>query len=369
MATHAPFFIVGMPRAGTTLLARILDCHPACAVFPEAIMFRLLYYLGCETRFTYTWQYLLWLNIFYAGLARYDDPAAWCLAQLALDLPEYQGATQQLLNRLAECYCREKDAQHWSEKTPLHALHLPEIHRLYPEAKLVCLVRDPRDVLTSHVTRWNAGKARDLFVFGRAASLKNYLYQLRYCNPFAASAQLWLRYEDLTQAPEQELQRICTFLGMNYDDKMLTFHQHSIMPDSLRVHHPRLEQPITTSRQGHYKEMFSDTQQQMLAQFFRADLEAFHYDLPAKVNKSISMSQQLVKQQLTKMYAHSGYHARRYGLQLARVKAQGRLHLLAYQLFGKQMGRWQNYKLVYSEADWHARLADDESKRTQHQGA
>ncbi|MEM7734859.1 MAG: sulfotransferase [Deinococcota bacterium] len=358
--SQEPFFIVGMPRAGTTLLARMLDCHPACAVFPEATMFRLLDYFGCAEHFTTVWQYRLWLNFLYAGFARYDDPAAWCVAKLALNAPTYQGTTRKLVDALAELYCQQKDAQLWSEKTPVHALHLPELYKLYPNARLVCLMRDPKDVLTSHVTRWNAGKARDSFVFNRAASLKNYLYQLRQNNPFSADAQVWLRYEDLTQAPEPELQRICAFLGVDYDDKMLEFHQHSIMPENLRVHHLRLEQPLTTSRQGRYKKMFSAIQQQMLAQFFHEELEAFNYDLPAKVNESISISRQFIK-----MYAHLGYYARRYELQLARVKAQGRLHLLAYQLFGKQMGRWQNYNLAYSEADWCARLATNDAKRLQ----
>jgi hypothetical protein len=363
-ASRDPFFIVGMPRAGTTLLARMVDCHPAFAVFPEATMFRLLDYFGCSEHITTTWQYRLWLNFLYAGFARYDDPAAWCLAQLALEIPDYQGTTRALIDTLAEYYCHEKAAQLWSEKTPVHALHLPELYQLYPNAKLVCLMRDPRDVLTSHVTRWNKEQASNRFVFDRAASLKNYLYQLRNKNPFPASSQVWLRYEDLTQAPEPELRRLCTFLGVDYNAAMLEFHQHSIMPETLRVHHPRLEQPLTTSRQGRYKQMFSDTQQQLLAQFFRDDLEAFKYDLPETLDEGTSIQQQIIK-----IYCQLGYYARRHGLQLARIRAQGKLHLLAYHLFGKQMGRWQNYHLAHSESDWRTRLAANDAKRLQQHDA
>lgn len=354
---NPPFFVVGMPRAGTTLLARMFDQHSAHCVFPEALLFRLLYYFGCEKQFTQPWQYHLFMNVLYAGFVRYDDPAAWCVASVASQQPHYNGSTRLLLNKLAASYCHEKNAQTWGEKTPVHALHLPEMYALYPNAKLVCLVRDPRDVLVSHATRWNEGKFDSRFVFAKAASLKNYFHAMKHANPFPEASQVWVRYEDITCDPEAQLTRLCEHLEVPFEPGMLEFYQRRIMPDMLRPHHALLEQPLTSSRQGRYKEAFSASQQAALDAFFAAELEAFGYERAPQQRMHFP-------EQLAGMYGQLGYLARRLRLPLARVRLQGRLHLAAYQLFDTNMARWQGYRLAHNEDEWQARMTSNEGKRT-----
>lgn len=354
---NPPFFVVGMPRAGTTLLARMLDQHSAHCVFPEALLFRLLYYFGCEKQFTHPWQYHLFMNVLYAGFVRYNDPAAWCVASVAAQQPHYNGSTRLLLNKLAARYCHEKNAQAWGEKTPVHALHLPEMYALYPNAKLLCLVRDPRDVLVSHAVRWNKGQFDSRFAFAKAASLKNYFHALKHVNPFPDTSTLWVRYEDLTRDPETQLARVCELLEVPFEQAMLEFHRQHIMPADLRPHHALLEQPLTSSRQGRYKDAFSPSQQAALDAFFAEELEAFGYERSA--HKSIG-----VLERLAQTYGHVGYVARKSRVSLARVRLQGRLHLTAYQLFDTNMARWQGYRLAHSEAQWRARMNSNEGKRT-----
>lgn len=354
---NPPFFVVGMPRAGTTLLARMLDQHSANCVFPEALLFRLLYYFGCEKQFAHLWQYHLFMNVLYAGFVRYNDPAAWCVADVAAKQPNYTGSTRLLLNKLAASYCQEKNAQTWGEKTPVHALHLSEMYALYPNATLLCLVRDPRDVLVSHAVRWNGGKFDSRFVFAKAASLKNYFHALKQVNPFPEVSQVWVRYEDITQDPERQLSKVCARLEQPFEPAMLEFHQQRLMPEDLRPHHALLEKPLTNARQGRYKEAFSPSQQAALDAFFAEELDAFGYE---------RSSQQRVRvpEKLATAYGNLGYVLRRWRLPLARVRLQGRLHLAAYQLFDTNMARWQGYRLAHSEDQWRARMSSNEGKRT-----
>lgn len=52
-----------------------------------------------------------------------------------------------------------------------------------------------------------------------------------------ASRKLEVKYEDLVSNVEQELARICQFIGTHYDQKMLDYHMASIYdaPDPART--------------------------------------------------------------------------------------------------------------------------------------
>jgi len=53
-----------------------------------------------------------------------------------------------------ESFCRlqaqQKHADRWGEKTPRHIYCLPEIFSAFPQAQVICMVRDPRAVISSY---------------------------------------------------------------------------------------------------------------------------------------------------------------------------------------------------------------------------
>lgn len=103
------------------------------------------------------------------------------------------------------------------EKTPKHIRHLDHIRQVFPNAKTIIPVRDPRDVATSiavrdgsvtqGVERWIKDNAIAAAQAGRADVL---IY----------------RHEDLITDPQGTLKRICRFLGVPYEDRLLEYHQH-----------------------------------------------------------------------------------------------------------------------------------------------
>ena len=107
-------------------------------------------------------------------------------------------------------------APRWVEKTPRH-LEVPElISETWPEARIVRIVRDPRDAAVS-LTK---------VPFGTPSLLTN-LSVLARMNEAAADfyrgsdVALTVRYEDLVATPERELRRICEFVDVEYEPDML----------------------------------------------------------------------------------------------------------------------------------------------------
>jgi len=129
-------FIVGCPRSGTTWLQRLLAAHPQIKTGQES---RLFEYIGA--------QFQLWRQDMASvavigrggtGLACYLNEDEFVAIQ-----KEYVASIlRPMLKSLAP-------GQIFLEKTPAHALFIPEIVQLLPASKIIHLMRDPRDVTAS----------------------------------------------------------------------------------------------------------------------------------------------------------------------------------------------------------------------------
>ena len=222
LPTTSPVFVVGGPRSGTTLLAAMLAAHSAFDCGPETHCLSRWSRLAASERrrildpadwprratafvISLTLGKLPVHDLF--GLAE-PDVRAWLLAR-----PPSLAA---ILGSLTEQRARLAGAPRWVEKTPRH-LALPElIIATWPAARIVRIVRDPRDAAVS-LTR---------VPFGTPSLLTN-LSELARMNEAAADfyrsspAALTVRYEDLVAQPEQELRRICDFVGEPYEAAMV----------------------------------------------------------------------------------------------------------------------------------------------------
>jgi hypothetical protein len=121
-----------------------------------------------------------------------------------------------LLESLTAQRAARRGASRWVEKTPRH-LEVPElIASTWPQARIVRIVRDPRDAAVS-LTRVPFGTPSlltNLSVLARMDEAAADFYR----EPGQA---LTLRYEDLVADPEQELRRVCAFVGEGYETGML----------------------------------------------------------------------------------------------------------------------------------------------------
>ena len=122
-----------------------------------------------------------------------------------------------MLESLTQSYAARHGKARWAEKTPNHIWHLETIRREWPEAPIIRIVRDPRDVAVSmqKLPWWNRNSLLD-----NAAIWAD---SISCSNPFLADDphSETLRFEDLVTTPETELRRLCAVVAEVYEPGML----------------------------------------------------------------------------------------------------------------------------------------------------
>jgi hypothetical protein len=213
-----PFFIVGHPRSGTTLLRFLLGSHPRLYI-PEETGF--VPFLVKRDRVNAALdldevrgilERIGRLNYLWKGMV--DDVP--CFYKM---LPEPTLA--QLLDVLYRQQIAAYGAVRWGDKTPLYVRHIPLLDEIFPTAQFIHVIRDGRDATLSALKKW---PERRLYMdhyyllkgwvanveAGRAAGRE--LGEKRY---------LEVRYETLVRQPQTTLEQVCTFLEEAFHPKML----------------------------------------------------------------------------------------------------------------------------------------------------
>jgi hypothetical protein len=204
-------FLVGSPRAGTTLLSRMLSTHPEVFSPSEPHLMPPLAHLG------------YWETV---ERAPYDPVITQRgLREFVATLP---GGEADLVAGLRACtdllYGRSletSNARLFLDQTPAYALVLDFVTRLYPKARYVVLTRNPLAIWSSYV---------DSFFDGDFASAhRNNALIERYVPAIARflrqtdAPHVHVRYEDLVSDPETHLKRICTCLGIDFKPEMVDY--------------------------------------------------------------------------------------------------------------------------------------------------
>ncbi len=176
-----------------------------------------------------------------------------------------------------EAYAARQGKQRWGDKTPHYVHHIDHLLRLWPDARFVVLVRDGRDVALS-LRRMpfgpnNAWAAAQWWARGVRAGAR--------AQREHPDAVLTVRYEALAERPEQEVPRLCGFLGLGYDADMLALDDVDpalIVPDQA-AWFPTLFDGINTSAVGRWKREMSRRDRRVFAALAGAELEQLDYDV------------------------------------------------------------------------------------------
>ncbi len=206
-------FIVGSPRSGTTWLQRLLASHPRVKTGQESHLFS--QYLAPQLR---RWR---------KAIERTSDPEFQGRSGLGLGgyLSEEQFLT---LLRLYVVTMRHaagvRAGDLFLEKSPSHALVMPEIRTVLPRSRVIHLVRDPRDVVASLVaasrgwgSKWAPSEA------GKAAAV--WVRHVEAVREAAAAltpeAFIQVRYEDLSADAPDTLRTLREFLGLDWSESQI----------------------------------------------------------------------------------------------------------------------------------------------------
>ncbi len=219
------FFIVGPHRAGTTLVQAMLSSHSALTIPPETGFFDQVWTRRQTLGSLATPDGLIRVGRFVNGpdCSVSDLGLEW--PAVAQALSGTRGGYDDLFAALLTLYADHRGKRRVGEKSPRHLFAATDIVQLYPHAKFLCLIRDPRAVARSErETSWGSKSVcritrRWCRVVDEAARLQRL---------WSAERFRVIRYEDLVSEPERTLRAICDFLGETFEPQMLQFHERPI---------------------------------------------------------------------------------------------------------------------------------------------
>jgi hypothetical protein len=220
-AMSEPVFVCGVGRSGTSLVQSMLASHSELAFPPETGFLRRYVLSRALTR-----AYRVGgLDAVAATLA--DDQR---IARLGVDVASVLSAFVNGGRRFSDAAVYEELLSRCSssagkprvgDKDPRLIEFLPVVHRHWPRAFVVHVIRDPRDVLASKkLAAWSERKPSLLHVFASAHQLRS---GRRFGPRLFADHYVELIYERLTADPETELKSVCDAIGLRYEAGMMDF--------------------------------------------------------------------------------------------------------------------------------------------------
>jgi hypothetical protein len=182
-------------------------------------------------------------------------------------------------------YAQAHGKRRCGEKTPQHAMFTETLCDWYPGARIIHIVRDPRDVVASLLRLPSAPNsvigAASLWLRRNRAALRS---QRR-------SQYLLVRYEQLAAQPEEELRRVCVFVGEEYSAAML---EPNWDPTADRPWFQRAEQPVSTQRVGVWRKELSDDEIALVERMAGTYMRRFAYEPVGKPVTSCAILRELV---------------------------------------------------------------------------
>ena len=253
--SEAPFFVIGADRSGTTLLRLMLNEHPRLHVPRESYFLRDLA-LNVDPERPLTPSEVREALRIVRTHPRWPD---WGITDDVLEeamggLGSSAPLLRDIVDRLFRLSSERDGKPRWGDKTPMYIHHIDRIHRIFPESKVLHLVRDGRDVAVSlRRIPWHGST-----VLAAAAYWSRSVEQGMDRGRPLGELYREFRYEDLVLDPRGTLEAICDFLGEEFHPRMLRFHStaaEEIAPWERTLHTKVVRPPAASDVERWRREM------------------------------------------------------------------------------------------------------------------
>jgi len=231
MRSKELFFVTGLPRSGSTWLTILLNAHPRVSCAGEG---HFLSSLAPQLSHAVT-SYNAYIG------HKNKDVLQGVITFPQLDAPDFMFLLTSTILLLMASSVKARRVRVVGEKTPGDLIGLPFLNQIFPTAKFIHILRDPRDCAVStwfHNIRMHPEGACVVpaTIHGQGNSSKQVQLKIPTLDAFVPHyAQMWLktitrweqfaatapdccmmvRYEDLVTQSEAELTRVFKFLGVS----------------------------------------------------------------------------------------------------------------------------------------------------------
>lgn len=225
-----PVFVAGMPRSGTTLIDQIIDAHPKASGVGE----------------------LSAIELFAMQLSKNYNPD---------EEPgkRFGEMGQEQWQKTADAYIKHilsvspKGTERVVNKALGNNKLVGLIARLFPKARIIHAVRDPRDVA---ISCFMGGFNNKMHPWTSTVEWTAHSWALseRMMNHWKETLDipiLDVHYEKLVADPEHEFPRLIEFLGLDFDPSCYDFHKSKRTVRTLS--YDQVNRPLYTTSSGRYK--------------------------------------------------------------------------------------------------------------------
>jgi omega-hydroxy-beta-dihydromenaquinone-9 sulfotransferase len=242
---HKIIFIIGNSRSGTTMLGRVLGLNRDVYTFQELHFFENMVSPEELSKSLSSARAINILNKLIAieveGFHKQNDLTVYTEESIKI-VQSIQSKTEKfraidIYNAYLMYWTKKKGKTIPCKQTPQNLFYVDEIMEYFPGARIINIVRDPRSVLLSQKNRWKRKLlgAKEIPFFEMLRVWVNY-------HPITIS-KLWvsairtiidneksphilsIKYEDLIDDPVKQVQSICDFCTIKYEDRMLNVPQ------------------------------------------------------------------------------------------------------------------------------------------------
>lgn len=205
-------FIFSQPRAGSTLLQRILGAHSDIHTTAEPwILLHPLYATkknGIQTEFGFELSRL--------GLEDFCN-------QHPLKEDLYFEAIREMASTLYAGITNITEKTLFLDKTPRYYRIIPEIYHLFPDAKFIFLFRNPLAVYSSIIKSWLNNSPDRLMASGYRHDVLIGPHQLVNSYDLIKEHAYRIQYEDLVTNPTYEVEALCEYLSVPFDKEIIKY--------------------------------------------------------------------------------------------------------------------------------------------------
>jgi hypothetical protein len=174
-------------------------------------------------------------------------------------------SSEEFLDRLMDRWCDFQEKERWAEKTPGNIIHIERIQGFWPDAHVLHIVRDPRDIFASlrEAKKWD-----DIHSFmERWGAIFGNINQFRTSRRLEQINYYEVCYEDLVFNPMAVMENVCRFVDLKYEPEIAVFGgkkgefekvKSATGKESTTL--ARLAKPMTTSRVGIWKNILTESE-------------------------------------------------------------------------------------------------------------